>query len=174
MLWLGKVLLTLMRLSKPRGSPPLNSTGEPTRGSGVDLPRIIVTIANSFLIAFKERSTRQGHLRSAHTGWLAPNDYYYDYYMASTIYRLLAPFAIIELYRNFHPKTRPVLWRVLVTQAHIYEALLRTREMKLTDLGNDPTPKLIQPLSEKERLDFDWRQSSEEATDDEVLKQPFD
>jgi len=236
------------------------------------------------------RSARQGHLRSAHTGWLAPNDYYYDYYMASTIYRLLAPFAIIkliqrlltlvdltvdrhinhqyalakwlylsftedfalamvvprleydpnheqwrekrekypetywrqgiftgtldnavealivhdpngivrcmsfgefensyqttkehhtfdaciDLFRNFHPKTRPVLWRVLVTQAHIYDALLRTREMKLTDSGNDPTPKLIQPLSEKERLDFDWRHSSEEATDEEVLKQPFD
>jgi|SRR5207247_7326221 len=82
--------------------------------------------------------------------------------------------AFIDLFRNFHPKTRPVLWRVLVTQAHIYEALLRTREMKLTDSGNDPIPKFIQPLPEKERLDLDWRQSSEEATDEEVLKQPFD
>jgi hypothetical protein len=31
------------------------------------------------------------------------------------------------LFDGFHPKTRPVLWRVLVAQAHIYEALLKAR-----------------------------------------------
>lgn len=235
------------------------------------------------------RSAKQGNLRSDYIGWLAPNDYYYDYYMASTIYRLLAPLVIIkliqrlltlvdltvdppinhqyslakwlymsfsedfalakvephleydpnhkewrkkrekcpetywrqgvftgtldntvealivhdpngivrcmsfgefentyqtakkhnkfdafiELFKNFHPKTRPVLWRVLVTQAHIYRALICTREMKLTSSGNDPTFKFFKPLSEQERLVFDWRQSSHEATDEEVLQQPF-
>jgi DDE superfamily endonuclease len=32
--WQDRVLPTLMRLSRPRASRPLNSTGEPSRGSG--------------------------------------------------------------------------------------------------------------------------------------------
>ena len=56
--FLDRALPTLMSLSKPRASRPLNSTGEPSRGSGVDCPRIIATIAASFVIAFKERSIR--------------------------------------------------------------------------------------------------------------------
>ena len=47
-----------MRLSKPQALRLLNSTGELTPGSGVDLPRIIATIATSFRIAFKERSNK--------------------------------------------------------------------------------------------------------------------
>jgi hypothetical protein len=47
-----------MRLSKPRASRLLSLTGAPTPGSGVDLPRILATIAASIRIAFKERSTR--------------------------------------------------------------------------------------------------------------------
>ncbi len=236
------------------------------------------------------RSASQGNLGPDHTGWLAPNDYYYDYYMASTMYRLLAPLAVIkliqrlltlvdltvdphihhqyllakwlymsftedftlarivpcldyephheewrekqktepekywrqgifagvldtaveallvhdpngsmrcmsfgefestyktaqehnafdafiELFKNFHPKTRPVLWRVLVTQAYIYKALLRARETKLTHTNTHTSPKLLRPMSDEERLDFDWRQSSDKATEEEVLTQPFD
>jgi hypothetical protein len=56
--WLDRVSPTLMRLRKPLASRPLSSTGEPNRGSGVDRPRIIATIAASFLIAFKERSSK--------------------------------------------------------------------------------------------------------------------
>jgi hypothetical protein len=227
------------------------------------------------------RSARQNNLGPDHPGWLTPGNYYYDYYMASTIYRLLAPFAIIkliqrlltlvdltvdphinnqyslakwlylsftedfalarrtpeleydpndeewrekrernpkkyyrqgvfagvldnavetlivsdsngimrcmsfgeferiykgdtkfdafiELFQNFHPKMRPVLWRILIDQAHIYKALLRTREMKLTSSKERQTAKLLAPLSEKERLDFDWRQSNEKGTDEEI------
>jgi hypothetical protein len=57
MRWLDRARPLLTSLSKPRASRPLSSTGEPTRGSGVGLPRIIATSAVSFLIAFKERST---------------------------------------------------------------------------------------------------------------------
>jgi hypothetical protein len=57
MLWLDRALPIPTRLSKPRASRPLSSTGEPNHGSGVGFPRIIATIAASFLIAFKERSS---------------------------------------------------------------------------------------------------------------------
>ena len=75
---------------------------------------------------------------------------------------------------NFHPKTRPVLWRILITQAHIYQALLRTREMKISAPDDRFAPSLLKPISEEDRLTFDWRQRSEEATDEEVLSQPFE
>jgi transposase len=55
--WPGKVLPIPKRSNKPRVSRLRNSTGAPTRGSGDVLPRIIVTIADSFVIAFKELST---------------------------------------------------------------------------------------------------------------------
>ena len=54
----GRALPTLMRLSRLLASRPLNSTGEPTLGSGGALPRITATTADSFLIVFKERSSR--------------------------------------------------------------------------------------------------------------------
>ncbi len=239
------------------------------------------------------KAARDNNLRPDRTGWLTSNSYYYDYYMASTIYRLLAPLAVIklvqrlltlvdltvdphinnqyilikrlylsfsadfvlariapcleyapnrgenqkewrkkqesdpkkyyrqgifagvldkavealivtdpngvarcmsfgefeeickpsktttdfeafiDLFRDFHPKTRPVLWRVLINQVYIYKALLRTREMKLTHLKSGQIPRLLVHMSEEERLDFDWRQSNEkgkcEETPDELL-----
>jgi hypothetical protein len=79
-----------------------------------------------------------------------------------------------EIFMNFHPKTRPVLWRILITQAHIYQALLLTREIKITASAEDQAPKLLKPISKEDRLKLDWRQKREEATDEEVLYQPFE
>jgi hypothetical protein len=79
-----------------------------------------------------------------------------------------------DIFMNFHPKTRPVLWRILITQAHIYQALLRTREMKISAPDDRFAPSLLKSISEEDRLIFDWRQRSEEATDEEVLSQPFE
>src|SRR6266699_1091567 len=52
----GKALPTPKRSSKPPASPPLNSTYEPSPGSGDVRPRIIASIADSFVTVFKERS----------------------------------------------------------------------------------------------------------------------
>ena len=79
-----------------------------------------------------------------------------------------------EIFMHFHPKTRPVLWRLLITQAHIYQALLSTREIKITASAEDHAPKLLKPISKEDRLKLDWRQKRDEATDEEVLSQPFE
>src|SRR6266700_4393690 len=55
--WQDRALPTLMRLNRPPVSPPLNSIGAPIRGSGDALPRITATTDDSFIIAFKERSS---------------------------------------------------------------------------------------------------------------------
>src|SRR5436309_4904150 len=64
--WLDRVLPTPTRSSRPLASLQLSSTGEPTLGSGDVPPRIIATTVASFLIAFKERSTKNGQYGLAH------------------------------------------------------------------------------------------------------------
>jgi hypothetical protein len=61
------------------------------------------------------------------------------------------------LFENFHPKTRPVLWRLLLAQAHIYRALLVSRD-------RSPATSFWQNLWEKERPSFDWRSGERDAT----------
>jgi hypothetical protein len=93
------------------------------------------------------------------------------YYNANTTAKFDA---FREIFVNFHPKTRPVLWRILITQTHIYQALLLTREVKITASVEDHAPKLLKPISKEDRLKLDWRQMPDEATDKEVLWQPFE
>jgi hypothetical protein len=82
--------------------------------------------------------------------------------------------AFRDVFTNFHPKTRPILWRILITQAHIYEALLHHREIQISAPDDRLALITLKPLSKEDRLKFDWRQESEEATDEEVLNQPFE
>lgn len=76
---------------------------------------------------------------------------------------------ILPLLR-FHPKTRPVFWRMLVTQAHLYDTLLRAHGAAASDEATDRVLDLVRDLK-RER--FDWRGNPSEATDEEVLVQPF-
>jgi hypothetical protein len=72
---------------------------------------------------------------------------------------------------NFHPKTRPVFWRLLVTQAHLYRALLQTH------VRGDARPVQVVPIkaiAEAERKYYDWRQPGEQVSDKAVLQDPFD
>jgi len=86
----------------------------------------------------------------------------------------IEPFNIaVSLFLNFHPRTRPVLWRILVSQAHIYEGLIRTREMKFSYAEGNARP-LLTSVPESEKWRFDWRHSEDTATDEEVLVIPFE
>ena len=61
------------------------------------------------------------------------------------------------LFDQFHPKTRPVLWRILVVQANLYSILLQTRSMNSRALN-------ISAIIENNTLDktqFDWRNEKE-------------
>lgn len=88
---------------------------------------------------------------------------------------------VLDLFRGFHPAQRPVLWRVLVTQLHLYRVLIRIgesgykgepggRALLATGGPVGASPFEIPPA---ERKEFDWRQRSDEAGDDEVLVHPF-
>lgn len=118
------------------------------------------SLVDSFIVAEADGSQRcmtYGEFESA---------YYEDDKVAESFVE------VAELFHNFHPKTRPVLWRILIAQAHIYEALIRTRQLKLSQSGESVTP-LLNAISGEAKRKFDWRDGHVNATDDEVLIQPF-
>jgi hypothetical protein len=54
-----------------------------------------------------------------------------------------------------HPERKPVLWRVLVTQAHLHAALIQT-----FNSPNSGEPTLVHPLDAlppRQWDEFDWR-----------------
>ena len=75
----------------------------------------------------------------------------------------------ISLFLNFHPKTRPILWRILLTQAHVYKAMKIARE-----IGESQTElKVLKIMPIEERKSFDWRKHPEEADEEDVIIAPF-
>lgn len=81
--------------------------------------------------------------------------------------------AFADLFLDFHPMMRPILWRVLIVQAHLYEALLRALELQPSTSNDHPTSKLLKPIAKENLWRYDWRQSPKEASDEEVLIEPF-
>lgn len=81
--------------------------------------------------------------------------------------------AMHTVLQRFHPQARPVAWRMLVAQAHLYLALIQFRQVSATkDAGHTRTP--VRSVSVAERARFDWRQRADEAPERAVLGGPFD
>ncbi|MET8149766.1 hypothetical protein ACIBSW_29370 [Actinoplanes sp. NPDC049668] len=74
---------------------------------------------------------------------------------------------------NFHPRTHPVLWRILVTQSHLCAAFIHRQDRRAgADRGARVEPWTTIPP--ERRGDYDWRQNGETAGDREVLTVPFE
>lgn len=69
------------------------------------------------------------------------------------------------LFSEFHPRTRPVLWRILVAQAGLYEALLRAPRH-----GGLPEDTL-QDVTRVDAARLDWRTPSADAADRSDVEQ---
>jgi len=71
-----------------------------------------------------------------------------------------APFERIDyLFEDFHPRTRPILWRVLLAQAHLYQALIASR------LAGEPDIEIWQRLWDVDKpANFDWRTEDEKLS----------
>lgn len=74
----------------------------------------------------------------------------------------------VELFLNFHPQTRPVLWRILLTQCAIYRWIRNS----VTESSAALTPQALQESIE-ERHEFDWRKQGDMTLDATVLVDPF-
>jgi hypothetical protein len=75
---------------------------------------------------------------------------------------------MMRLFEDFHPEKKPVLWRILITQAHLYRALVRTSDKDSNSFANP-----VEVFDIQERNDFDWRPSGSEATVEEAIEWPF-
>ena len=69
-----------------------------------------------------------------------------------------------EVFENFHPVTRPVLWRILVTQAHIHRLLIGRVGARSESPVHEILSRLSLPSSEQAK--FSWG--------DSVTNEPFD
>ena len=78
---------------------------------------------------------------------------------------------VVGIFLNFHPATRPVLWRILITQLHLNKAILAESEM---DFEPHHAPHAFIKIPTKDRLDrYNWR-SKDSKVPDSDLEQPFD
>lgn len=77
-----------------------------------------------------------------------------------------------DIFFLFHPQKRPILWRLLICQAHIYNCLLQIRYQDKFDVKQ--IKKHFEGLYSdiKERQKFDWRRDKE-IDENEVLVEPF-
>jgi hypothetical protein len=78
-------------------------------------------------------------------------------------------FAIVsDIFLEFEPEKRPILWRALVTQAHIYDAIVRFHR------DNTPQNELaVRPILESDRRPFYWCRNPTDIQRSE-LDAPFD
>ncbi|MDX6404845.1 MAG: hypothetical protein QOH70_2300 [Blastocatellia bacterium] len=74
-----------------------------------------------------------------------------------------------DILERFHPKTRPVLWRMLWTQTLIYKQII---ESQSTSVGTSSRVGLAAISPKLPVGSLDWRTDSNEAPDDTVLIVP--
>jgi hypothetical protein len=75
---------------------------------------------------------------------------------------------LFTLFSYFHPKTRPVLWRVLLTQAYLYNAIRKIRNAEGKDLTTTDFDKFKKLFDiEETKLECDWKQPHETVSNEE-------
>jgi hypothetical protein len=89
-----------------------------------------------------------------------------DAFKAGSISNQVAP--AVKLLSTFHPRTHPVLWRMLVVQAHLYCGVARTfSEAPGVVVG--PT----RALPAEEWTSFDWREPDAPENEDKAVGGTF-
>jgi hypothetical protein len=81
--------------------------------------------------------------------------------------------AISSLFLNFHPRTKPSVWMILIAQAHIYQAIDNWARSESRYLENKLPIIKMMGLEDRKKY-FDWRYDHNESTDEEVFNKPFD
>jgi hypothetical protein len=72
-----------------------------------------------------------------------------------------------DMMTGFHPETRPTLWRMLIAQAHIYDAIVRFHKENADD-----KKLIVVPIREKDREPFYWRRNPNDIERTQ-LDEPF-
>ena len=78
---------------------------------------------------------------------------------------------VIELFSDFHPATKPILWRILLAQAILYDSIIfLNNKSNESNISN-----YIKWYTYQERFDyFDWRNKDEKKLiSEEIVDEPF-
>ncbi len=75
------------------------------------------------------------------------------------------------VFLNFHPRNRPVLWRILLTQYYIYCAIIKIQKIKTED---NPDFRVLEKMSSQNRFKFDWRNQQDRFSDTDAIVNPFE
>lgn len=75
---------------------------------------------------------------------------------------------IVRLFENFHPASKPVLWRILISQAHISKALGNASDKEPNSIVSP-----VDIITDEERKGLDWRSNDSETTFEEAVAGPF-
>jgi hypothetical protein len=74
------------------------------------------------------------------------------------------------LLANFHPRTRPVFWRVLLATASVYRALSFVADRNSLNATTLCASQLLASL-DPDRASFDWREDTNNADDGDAVEQ---
>lgn len=78
-----------------------------------------------------------------------------------------------EVFEGFHPKRKPILWRVLITQVALYDAFINAQRpaSNVQSLLRDSASRFGTPEQMKE---FDWRIDNSDSADGEDVSRVFE
>ncbi len=76
-----------------------------------------------------------------------------------------------DLFFEFDPNKRPILWRILVTQALLYRCILELSRRR--NMTSKQILDFVTCVPKEEKLLFDWRLSGQDVTD-KMVYEPFD
>ncbi|MEI7553923.1 hypothetical protein [Candidatus Chlorohelix sp.] len=76
------------------------------------------------------------------------------------------------MFKDFHPETKPILWRVLILQAHLYQAFRTASDSNRPDSVHKK--KLtVTNFSFPKQYSFYWLWVKEESKEQERMREPF-
>ncbi len=84
--------------------------------------------------------------------------------------KTVEPYSARDVFLLFHPKNRPVLWRLLVTQSVIYKALIQLKELELNDITSETLNSVLLKYTKEDIALFTW---SNDAADENEIEEPF-
>jgi hypothetical protein len=74
---------------------------------------------------------------------------------------------VSDILKGFHPRTGPILWRIVICQACISAAVVEASRLQHeTSAAFRP----IREFDETQRVAYDWRQEGENISDDEAYR----
>lgn len=77
-----------------------------------------------------------------------------------------------DIFELFHPEQRPILWRLLITQACMFRCLLELKKINLSKIDDKLVQKILLDITPEFIKRFNWQ--DEKESNDKLINEPFD